>query len=89
MIDFPAPVSPVSTPKPGASSISSCSMVAKFVTLRSLSMAMSETQPFRAMPFGLPGWNRTGDWPTSGYGTWLNRWKNLHPLRRCGKHIGE
>ena len=43
MIDLPAPVSPVSTLKPDPNSMSSCSMVAKSVTLRSLSMAMSET----------------------------------------------
>ena len=54
MIDLPAPVSPVSTLKPGVNSISSCSIVAKLVTLRSLSMAMSETPPFRVAPFGLP-----------------------------------
>ena len=63
-------------------------MVAKLVTLRSLSMAMSETPPFRAMPFGLPGWNRTGDWPTGGYGKLLNRWKNLRPLLSLCKHVG-
>ena len=45
MIDFPAPVSPVSTLKPGDSSISSCSMVAKLVMLSSLSMTMPGDPP--------------------------------------------
>ena len=52
MMDLPVPVSPVSTLKPGANSISSRSMVAKLVTLRSRSIALFKKRACQVGPSG-------------------------------------
>ena len=83
MIDFPAPVSPVRTVNPDESSRSRCSIVAKSVTLRNVSIGTPVARRASRMSLAY----RAGGQAIPIGCTWQAKLDESDGRRRCGGSI--